>query len=59
MKKLVLFAAVAVAISLSACKKAAPQEEPKPDEEAITIIDDATTGDEVIEVDDVLVEDGE
>ena len=48
MKKLVLFAAVAVAISLSACKKAAPQEPVVPEEEVITVVEDGA-GEEVIE----------
>jgi hypothetical protein len=38
MKKLVLFAAVIVAISLSACKKAAPAEAVP--EEVITVVDE-------------------
>ena len=40
MKKLVLFAAVAVAMSLSACKKAAPQEPVIPEEEVITVVEE-------------------
>ena len=55
MKKLVLFAAVAVAISLSACKKAAPQEPVLPAEEVITVVEEIT-GDEVIEVIEEVVE---
>ena len=41
MKKLVLFAAVVVAMSLSACKKATPQEPVVPEEEVITVVDEA------------------
>ncbi|GHV55651.1 hypothetical protein FACS1894182_00370 [Bacteroidia bacterium] len=39
MKKLVLFVAVAVAISLSACKKAAPVQDVQ-EEEVITVLDE-------------------
>ena len=49
MKKLVLFAAVAVAISLSACKKAAPAQEEPIQEDEIIVVDEAT-GEEVVEV---------
>ena len=55
MKKLVLFAAVAVAISLSACKKAAPQEPVLPEEEEIVVIDE-TIGDEIVEVEEAPAE---
>jgi len=55
MKKLVLFVAVAVAISLSACKKAAPQEPVVPEEEVITVVDEVT-GDEAVEAVEVLDE---
>ena len=55
MKKLVLFAAVAVAVSLSACKKAAPQEPAISEEEVITVVEEAT-GDEVVEVVEEVVE---
>jgi hypothetical protein len=55
MKKLVLFAAFAVAISLSACKKAAPQEPAAPGEDAITVVDDAPEG--VVDVEEAPAED--
>jgi uncharacterized lipoprotein YbaY len=42
MKKLVLFAAVAVAISLSACKKAAPEAPVAPEENVPVVVEDAT-----------------
>ena len=53
MKKLVLFAAVIVAISLSGCKKAAPVEPVVP-EEAIEVVEPA--GDEVVEVEEAPAE---
>ena len=56
MKKLVLFAAVAVAISLSACKKAAPQEPVVPEEEVITVVEDGA-GDAEVVVEEVPAED--
>ncbi|MDR2682594.1 MAG: hypothetical protein LBB64_01840 [Dysgonamonadaceae bacterium] len=40
MKKLVLFAAVVVAISLSGCKKAAPAEEAPVQEEITTVVEE-------------------
>ncbi|MDR1526841.1 MAG: hypothetical protein LBS46_04115 [Dysgonamonadaceae bacterium] len=46
MKKLVLFAAVVVAISLSACKKAAPAVEPV-QEEVITVVEEPAAGEAV------------
>ena len=52
MKKLVLFAAVAVAMSLSACKKAAPQEPVIPEEEVITVVDEAAVDSDVVEIGD-------
>jgi len=52
MKKLVLFAAV-VAISLSACKKAA-QEPVAPEETPIEVVEPA--GDEVVEVEEAPAE---
>jgi hypothetical protein len=48
MKKLVLFAAVAVAVSLSACKKAAPAEEAV-QEEVITVVEEPAA-EEAVEV---------
>jgi len=48
MKKLVLLVAVVVAVSLSACKKAAPQEEPIVEDE-ITVVDEAA-GEEAAEI---------
>ena len=52
MKKLVLFAVVAVAVSLSACKKAAPQEPVLQEDEVIVVVDEAIDG-EVVEVEEV------
>ncbi|MDR0543067.1 MAG: hypothetical protein LBH19_12770 [Dysgonamonadaceae bacterium] len=51
MKKLVLFAAVVVAISLSACKKAAPAEGSAQDE-VITVVEEPAAGDAVEAVTD-------
>ena len=56
MKKLVLFAAVMVAISLSACKKAAPAQ-PEAEEEVITVVD--PSGDDIIEEIDAVEETAE
>ena len=55
MKKLVLFAAVAVAISLSACKKAATTE-PVIQDENVPVVVDEGTGDGVLEVEEAPVE---
>jgi len=53
MKKLVLFAAVAVAVSLSACKKAAPQEEVVNPEEVVEVVEAAEEVVEVVEAEEV------
>ncbi|MDR2804661.1 MAG: hypothetical protein LBB85_03320 [Dysgonamonadaceae bacterium] len=58
MKKLVLFAAVIVAISLSACKKAAPAVEPV-QEEAITVVEETAAepaGEAVVDTTAAVVE---